>query len=121
MKSFHSHSSDSSRLNESIESELCVYPDCTIFLDARPKLRWATNTVSSVQSSSQSQKRCLSDEDKTDDPDEQTENLPLSKRQNSLMNPKSNNDDDGDKQDDDDDDVQVIQHSVIDDEELDFL
>jgi len=78
--------------------------------EVRPKLRWATNTVSLVQPS-QSQKRPLRNEEKTTDSDEHTENLPLSKRQNASA---EGNVDDADI-------VQVIRPSVIDDEELDFL
>ena len=85
------------------------------FLEVRPKLRWATNTVSLVQSS-QSQKRTLpSGEDQANDREEHLENLPLSKRRNSLVKKMT------DEEKEEDVDVPVIRPSVVDDEELDFL
>ena len=74
-----------------------------LFLEARPKLQWVTNT----DRSGQSKKRSLQYDD-TDDGEEQVENAPLSKRQSAVIKNEHETE-------------ETIRSSVIDDEELDFL
>ncbi len=75
-----------------------------MFLEARPKLRWATNLDPKVKSNSP-KKRTLEYENS----EEQIENTPLSKRQSPLINPHHH-------------ETRILNPpSVIDDEELDFL